>query len=158
MKSIVKGVETMEYRELAEEFCQMHMMRKKKMTSVEETMPAQGEARVLFYLHHQEAEVLAGEISRNMMLSASRVTNILNSLEKKGLIRKRNDESDRRKVYISLTAGGREDICHKRRELIKRYENIFREFGMENARMFLDLTKKFSALEDEEMRQHPLER
>lgn len=97
----------MDYRKIAEEFCSIRALSAKRMTEVENSVSARGEASVLLFLSQTEGEVLAGQIARSLELSASRGTNILNSLEKKGLVQRRSDSRDKRKVYISLTQEGR---------------------------------------------------
>lgn len=148
----------MDFRELAEEFCQMRIMYAKKTASVEESLSAKGEANVLLFLHSLNKEILAGQIARKLDLSASRVTNILNSLEKKGLIQKRIDAADKRRVYIFLTEHGRSFIRKKQEEVLYRYENIFRRLGMEDTQNYIRIMKKFAVLMEEEMQKHPIDK
>ncbi|MDT0495833.1 MarR family transcriptional regulator [Algiphilus sp. W345] len=55
-----------------------------------------------------EAEPLsAGRIAERVSLSQGTVTLILDKLESRGLVSRARDEGDRRKVLVSLTAGGR---------------------------------------------------
>jgi len=67
----------------------------------------QGEGFVLHYISRHGGNVFPGEICRNMCVSTARVAMALNSLEKKGLITRRVDVSDRRKVLIGITSEGK---------------------------------------------------
>lgn len=140
----------MDYKELAEEFCQMHIMYAKKMAGTSLHRPTQGEGNVLFFLLSVDKEILAGQIAKCLNLSASRVTNILNSLVKKGLVQKRVDPSDKRHVYISMTEEGKERVCRKYGEMISMYESVFQKLGMEDTINYIRIVKKLSALLDEE--------
>lgn len=144
----------MDFRELAEEFCQMRIVYAKKMADVEKALSAKGEANVLLFLYSFEQEILAGQIAKNLELSPSRVTNILNSLDKKRLIKKRIDSSDKRRVYISLTEYGKQYIKQKHQDVVSRYENIFRQLGIQDAQNYIRIMKKFSALIEKDMEAH----
>ncbi|MGI6010311.1 MAG: MarR family winged helix-turn-helix transcriptional regulator [Ruminococcus sp.] len=140
----------MTYKDLAEEFCQMHILCAKKMAGSALSRPAQGERNVLFFLLSVDKEILAGQIARKLNLSASRVTNILNSLVKKGLVQKRIDPTDKRHVYVSMTEEGKKYVCQKYREVISMYENVFRKLGMEDSVNYIRIVKRLSVLFDEE--------
>ncbi|MGI6007115.1 MAG: MarR family winged helix-turn-helix transcriptional regulator [Ruminococcus sp.] len=144
----------MNYKELAEEFCQMRILCAKKMAGTFLSHQAHGEGNVLFFLLSVNEEVLAGQIARRLNLSASRVTNILNSLVKKGLVQKRTDSSDKRYVYVSMTEKGKELVLRKYQESILRYEKIFRRLGMEDTVNYIRIVKKLNRLIDEERDQN----
>lgn len=59
----------------------------------------------------QHEEMSAGELAREINLSQGTVTSILDRLEKRGLIQRIRSESDRRKVYITLTDIGKEQLA-----------------------------------------------
>ena len=50
---------------------------------------------------HKAGEISAGEIARQVTLSQATVTDIVNRLEKKGLVKKIRSPGDRRKLSIS---------------------------------------------------------
>lgn len=138
------------YRDFAEEFCSIRALNAKRASELEKSISAKGEASVLLYLAQSESKILAGEIAKGLYLSASRCTNILNSLERKGMIQRQNDQGDRRKVYILLTEAGKEFIMQKQEEVILRFEKVFQKFGEKDSREYLRLLKKFSKLMEEE--------
>ena len=51
-----------------------------------------------------------GEISAKLLRSGGNITLVVDNLEKRGLVRRERDESDRRAVVVSLTEAGRELI------------------------------------------------
>lgn len=132
----------MEYRKMAEDFCHMRTLNAKKISQIEAAILVRGEINALLLLEGQKEKILAGRVAEYLGLSAGRGTNILNNLEKKGLIEKSNDGNDRRKVYISLTEAGREYIVRKHQKVIEKYEEIFRELGLQDARDYVRITKK----------------
>ena len=69
-----------------------------------------GEMAVLRLLAEENRQLLAGEISRGLGMTTSRIAAVLNSLEKKDMITRCADPADRRRVVVALTARG-EDFC-----------------------------------------------
>ena len=58
----------------------------------------------------QHEEMTAGELAREVNLSQGTVTSILDRLEKRELIQRIRSQADRRKVYVTLTAEGKERL------------------------------------------------
>jgi DNA-binding MarR family transcriptional regulator len=71
-----------------------------------------GEAFGLQYIALNGGSVLPGDISSEMNVSSARVAAALNNLEGKGLITRRTDKNDRRKVIVEITPEGK-DIAEK---------------------------------------------
>lgn len=96
----------MDYIELAKQFLNHSYQFKNRghQKKIDETM--QGETFVLLYILRQGDIVLPSEISNEMNISSARVAAILNNLENKGLITRRIDKSDRRKILVDLTQEG----------------------------------------------------
>jgi DNA-binding MarR family transcriptional regulator len=55
----------------------------------------------------QHGPITAGELARRAALTTGAVTGVLDRLESKGIIRRRRDEQDRRKVYAEVTEEAR---------------------------------------------------
>lgn len=55
-------------------------------------------------------EFTAAEVSRKVRLSPGTVTGIIDRLEHKGLVRRERRSQDRRKICLTLTAGGQEKL------------------------------------------------
>jgi len=68
----------------------------------------QGGAFVLHYITLKGGDVLPGEIGQEMGVSSARVAAALNGLEDKGLITRRIDKNDRRKILVGITQEGKQ--------------------------------------------------
>jgi len=67
----------------------------------------QGEGFVLQYIVLHNGCVFPGEIGHAMCVSTARIATALNSLERKGLITRHIDTSDRRKILVKITSEGK---------------------------------------------------
>lgn len=131
----------MEYRKAAEELYEIRLHDARKAAQLDAVV-VRGEANVLLFLANHEGRCLAGDIARGLGLSASRATIILNSLKKKGLIAKERDEMDKRKVYISLTKEGDEEVLRRREEVIVKFEEMFRELGQKDTEEYIRIMRR----------------
>ena len=61
---------------------------------------------IRYILKHREQPVSAGDLMKHLSLSPSTMAGILKRLENKGLITRKADEKDARKVIITPTADG----------------------------------------------------
>lgn len=77
----------------------------------------------------QHGPLTAGDLARRAALTTGAVTGVLDRLEAKGLIHRRRDEGDRRKVYVELTDEAR-----------RRAYAIYGPMGEKGARIFADFT------------------
>lgn len=101
-----------------------------------------GEMAVMRLLDRQNGELTAGEISRLLEMTTSRIAAVLGSLQKKGLILRKPDEQDRRRVLVTLTDSGRM-LCRKREQRVIDYMTGFlRSLGEEDAAHFVRLMKR----------------
>jgi DNA-binding MarR family transcriptional regulator len=105
-----------------------------------------GEMFILHFLAHQEGDVLPSEISAAMNASTARVAMALKTLEGKGLIERRGDESDRRKVKVSLTGQGKKIICEQHEEMVGKMEKILAELGEKDARDYLRIISRMTEI------------
>ncbi len=74
--------------------------------------------------HH---EMSAGVLAREVNLSQGTITSILDRLEKRGLIQRIRSNTDRRKVYVTLTAEGKEKLSSAPTLLQERFIERFEE-------------------------------
>lgn len=82
------------------------------------------------------------ELSRSMGVTSARIAALLKHLEQKGLVLRRTDELDERRVNVSLTEAGRELINARRKEAIGRVAAALRSLGEEDAREYVRLQQK----------------
>jgi DNA-binding MarR family transcriptional regulator len=72
-------------------------------------------------------EMTAGELAREVNLSQGTITSILGRLEKRDLIQRIRSHTDRRKVYVTLTEGGKEQLASAPTLLQERFIERFDE-------------------------------
>lgn len=77
----------------------------------------------------QEGPHTPGALAKEMFLSQATITGVLDRLEKRSLVERRRDQSDRRKVSIHLTPGGREAVGHAPRSLHERFASRLESLG-----------------------------
>ena len=75
----------------------------------------QGEFCVLAFLDSCAEDVAAVEIAENVSLTRPRITQIVSSLEERGLVKRTKDDDDKRRVNITITEAGREHVAAQRR-------------------------------------------
>jgi DNA-binding MarR family transcriptional regulator len=123
------GGETMNYDDLASEMLRKTgAMMKTSFWPKKANAFMHGEMFILNYLIFRETDVLPGELSAAMNTSTARVAMALKSLESKGLIQRRVDQEDRRKILVTITDLGRELIRSERREMRDKKAVQLRDF------------------------------
>lgn len=136
----------MDYAKLAAEFLEwMHLLRKlRPQKNFGEAI--QGEAFILQYLANHDADVLPGEIGKEMNVSSARIAQALNSIEKKGLITRAIDKRDRRQIRVQLTAAGRSAADEHLQEVIGHTTRMLQSLGEEDAKEYVRITAKLVQL------------
>ena len=104
----------------------------------------QGEMKLLSYISIAEHELLPGQLSSALEMTAGRIAGILRSLEKKGYITRRTDIADRRRVLVSITEQGREYINSSSEKLEQRLDMLVAEMGSENTVRVIESLKIYS--------------
>lgn len=92
-----------------------------------------GETYVLGYLLSRNGRTLPSEMSADLGISTARVAATLNSLERKGLILRKIDDADRRKINVSITEEGALAVSERRREVAARIGTMLSMLGEEDA-------------------------
>jgi DNA-binding MarR family transcriptional regulator len=82
-------------------------------------------------------------LSAHLGLTKSSISQVLNSLEEKGWIRRAIDPENRRKTTIDLTDAGREKMRQFHREGMARIEKVLDRMGHENAEKFIEMVELF---------------
>lgn len=140
----------MDYDRLAHEFMEtMHQMHKRK-TQKHLNDSMQGENFVLFYISKHEGNVIPSDISNEMGITSARIAATLNSLEGKGLIVRRIDAEDRRRILIELTDLGKEQVQKHHQMTMNMTTNILKYLGEEDAVQFVRIMKKLSLKDPED--------
>jgi DNA-binding MarR family transcriptional regulator len=140
----------MDYRALAREYMViLHKMRKQK-SEKRINASLHGEQFVLSYVSHAEGSVIPSDISTEMGISTARVATALGSLESKGLITRRIDESDRRRILVELTEAGREKEAEHAKGITCVLVRMLENLGETDAIEFLRILKKIAEHSPEE--------
>lgn len=127
-----------EYEELAYAFLR-DMAKKKRLPPHGDEVSAsmRGEMAVLRLLGESGLPLTAGDLSRDLRMTTSRIAAVLNSLQKKGMIERGEDAQDRRRVLVRLTAAGSALCEHRKARVRERLAAIFEHLGMEDTREFM---------------------
>ena len=134
----------MDYKQLADEFMQkMYVLSKARpQRKLHDSM--QGETFVLHYILHHGDSVLPSEICKIMGISSARIAAALNGLESKGVITRRIDTSDRRRILVDLTPKGKAMAEEQRQEMLENTSKLLSLLGEDDAREYVRLTGKLA--------------
>ena len=107
-----------------------------KMYTLNKTRPQRtlneamrGETFVLQYIIHSGGPVLPSEISHFMNISTARTAAALNSLERKGLVTRRIDPADRRRILVELTGQGKAFASEKQAHMLLHATKMLEQLG-----------------------------
>lgn len=111
---------------------------------------ARGKCFVLRCLARSKAPLLPSDLSEQSHASTARIAVVLNTLEKKGLISRAIDPTDRRRILVSLTNVGQEYVAVVRTQLREDMKHLLEELGEQDAREYLRITKRILQISQEE--------
>lgn len=142
----------MDYKDLALEF--MEVMNQTRRRSVPKQIDdsMRGEHFVLNYISEHDGNVIPSDISNEMGITSARIAAALNSLEKKGLILRRIDVEDRRRILIDMTDAGREQVKKHYQMILDKTINMLRYLGEEDAKNYIRIMKKMAEFSQENFR------
>ena len=100
-----------------------------------------GEYGVLRYLMYVEDQVSARELTEQLHVVPGRMTDILNSLENKGCIKREKDEEDLRRLRVCITEKGRQEEDKKRKFIKEEYQGMYEILGKEDTEELIRLLK-----------------
>jgi MarR family transcriptional regulator, organic hydroperoxide resistance regulator len=106
-----------------------------------------GEVRALFALA-REPEMTAGAIARAADLNPATVTGMLDHLEERGVLRRRRDADDRRRVVVSLTDEGAKLLAEKRERWLGCLESALAEVPDAEVAAAAGVMRRLAALLD----------
>ena len=101
-----------------------------------------GEMAVLRLLAREGKPMTAGEISRTLGMTTSRIAAVLGSLEKKMMVLRQADENDRRRVLVTLTQQGSTCCQQRRQEVMEHMTQMLAYLGEEDAAHFVRIMKR----------------
>lgn len=89
------------------------------------------------------------EIANAFGIGKSAVTNQVNRLYKKGLIKRIRDEKDRRNIYLKVTAEGKKLVNFTEIELIRAFTPLLSQFEDDEISRFIHSLERLARLMDE---------
>ena len=116
------------------------IMGNKKNASLIESL--RGENAVLTYLVHHSTEIHPSELAEKLSLVPGRMTDILNTLEKKGMIRRDKDPEDRRRVLVMITPKGIRNVTERREQIRIQYSGLYKALGLNDTVKLIELLAK----------------
>ncbi|MFD2443844.1 MarR family winged helix-turn-helix transcriptional regulator [Bacillus sp. CGMCC 1.16607] len=139
----------MDYKALANELFQ-NMIQTRKMSihkKVDEL--SHGERKILGYLTFKKNEAISGELSEHLHLSTPRVAAALNTLSKKGFIKRNRDERDKRMVIVTITESGRSFALEEHEKAMVMIEQTLKKLGEHDAQEFVRIMKRIKEIKNE---------
>ncbi|CAH2715975.1 hypothetical protein BACCIP111895_03159 [Neobacillus rhizosphaerae] len=92
--------------------------------------------------NEKDYEMKLSEISQRLQVTPPTVTQIINNLEKDGLVERTVDPEDRRAVKIKLTPTGMEATAKARIRFTETFTGLIDYLGEEESEQFADLLTK----------------
>lgn len=134
----------LDFEQMAQEYLETMFYMRKVNSHKEIHDSVHGENFVLFFISQNGGKVIPSDISNEMGISSARVAAALNSLEKKGLIIRKIDTEDRRRILIDLTDSGREQVNSHFRMVMNMVKNMLQYLGENDAREFIRIMKRLA--------------
>jgi len=103
-----------------------------------------GEPAVLQYLsaHEDGDPATPSKLAKQLDITRARMTRILDSLEKKGLVVREQDPGDKRRMMVSITDEGRERAKNEYASSIRAMDKFIETLGERDANELLRILKK----------------
>ena len=134
----------MDYESLARDYLEvMHQMRRRN-TQKQVNDSLHGENFILSYISEHEGNVIPSDISNAMGITSARIAAALNSLEGKGLISRRIDVEDRRRILIDLTDAGKEKVNNHFQMIMSYTTNMLQYLGEYDAKEYIRIMKRLA--------------
>jgi len=105
-----------------------------------------GEVFALRFIALNGDDVLPGEISGEMGVSSARIAAALNSLESKGLITRRIDPRDRRKILVGITPEGKALAQQQQQAVVAGTSKLLALLGEQDAQEYVRITGKLAEI------------
>ena len=97
---------------------------------------------------HQQKATTA-QLSKELAVSKSAVSQTINSLERKGYICRRLETDDRRQPSVHLTQLGQQAHAQEKKFIYQQLFSVFEKMGEEKSQQFLSLLQDFTSLSEE---------
>lgn len=106
-----------------------------------------GEGFLLSYLASQQGESTPGDLRTALGVSAPRTAAMLRALEEKGLLQRRVNGHDKRRVVVTMTEDGLRMAAHRRKDLSERVRHTLEQLGERDTREFIRILGRIAEIE-----------
>lgn len=96
-----------------------------------------GEYAIVYFLDRSPKGIYSGELAELIHVGTGRIGNALKNLEKKGLVIRKTDPNDRRKVRVFLTEEGKKRANALHQRLRARQKRLIEAFGEERMSQYI---------------------
>lgn len=103
---------------------------------------SRGEIGVLSYLAFDKNEASSGELSEKLNVTTARIASILNSLENKDYIKRKDDNLDKRKTIVVITDKGKELANNTKKDIIDKIVKVIKEIGYDELEEYARIALK----------------
>ncbi len=111
-----------------------------------------GEYGVLRYLLYVQDKTSPGVLTEQLHVVPGRMTDILNSLESKGFIKRQKSDEDRRRVVVCITESGRDEAFQKMEYIRNEYQGLFKILGQKDTEELIRLLRIVLSYQGDEMK------
>ncbi len=109
-----------------------------------------GEVGVLSYLAFDNDKATAGELSEKLNVSTARIASILNSLENKEYINRKEDKKDKRKTLVFITKKGKKLATTAKKEVLDKITKVIKEVGHNEINEYVKIVLKIKKILNEQ--------
>ena len=107
-----------------------------------------GEMAVMRALMLAGGSLTPTELADRARVSSARIANILRALEAKGWVEREHSKTDRRRVHVTVTEKGRQDLEIRRREFEDRAAAFLKQLGEEDTNELVRLLRRTNQIID----------
>ncbi|MDR0851023.1 MAG: MarR family transcriptional regulator [Clostridiales Family XIII bacterium] len=133
----------MDYNEAAHDFLrEMHLNKFNEPIHRLQRL-SKGEMFTMMLLSEKSSPITAGDICTAMNVSSARLSAILEKLEKKGIVERHIDETDRRKASVFITEDGRRFITAEKDAMNQIVAASFQKIGERDTKEFIRISRAF---------------
>lgn len=148
---LAKGAGELDYENIVHEL--MHTVGRINRTCAKKDIKhmnivLRGEMHIMMMLWESGSTLNPGDISRKLNVSTARTAAALKGLEKKGLVERRAEESDKRKSVVSLTEKGMKLISERSREVIDHNTRLLQYLGDEDSAELVRIVRRIAEFEE----------
>lgn len=138
----------MDYREAAKDLIKYSLLCDGPIGNIHRDVSelSHGELAALIYLQKSDNGAFATDLMNQFNVKMPRISAMVNSLEKKGYIRRTPDKIDKRKSRIYLTESGREYTLRRQEEILEHVTWRLSMLGEEDTNGYISVMRHISQL------------